>query len=86
MAHPLETKSRYVLAFQPPLPVARREEALQREPWRDLGQFLQDRRPLRLAPGRSVALPQLRDLLAASPTSPKFFTALDRHTPLGIEG
>lgn len=59
---------------------------LQGEPWRDLGQFLQDRRPLHLAPGRSVALPQLRDLLAASPTSPKFFTALDRHTPLRIEG
>jgi hypothetical protein len=85
-AHPIDTKWRYVLALRPPLPAARREEALQGEPWRDLGQFLQDRRPHSLVPGRSVALPQLRHLLAAIPTSPEFFTALDRHTALGIEG
>jgi hypothetical protein len=64
---------------------SRREEPLQSESWRNLGEFLQDRRPLRRAHGHSVSPPQLRDLLAASPTSPEFFLALDRHTAFGIE-
>jgi len=63
---------------------SRRKEPLQREAWRNLGDFLRDGCPLHLALGRRVSPPQLRDLLAARPTSPEFFLPLDRHTAFDL--